>query len=188
MEMHPMALRRRSCNEAFSSRSGIGDDMVTRSLRAAALAPLLALATPATAEPAASPADSVSAAAQPAAATVDAFHAALRRGDTAAASALLTDDVLVFEEGRAERSKAEYAARHLGADAAFSQSVAGVVSRRRGYAEGDFAWIATEGRTKGKYRGTKVDRTTDETMVLRRVAGTWKIVHIHWSSAQSSVE
>jgi ketosteroid isomerase-like protein len=158
--------------------------MVTRSLRAVWAAALLSLAAPA----AASPADGVAASAEPAAAVVDAFHAALRRGDTAAASALLTDDVLVFEEGRAERSKAEYALRHLAADAAFSKAVAGVVTRRRGDAAGDFAWIATEGRTKGSYRGTDVNRVTDETMVLRRIEGAWKIVHIHWSSAQSSVE
>ena len=162
--------------------------MVIRSLRAAGLVALLALAAPVAAAPSASSADAVSAAAEPAAATVDAFHAALRRGDTAAASALLTDDALVFEEGRAERSKAEYAAQHLGADAAFSRAVTAVVSRRRGDAAGNFAWIATEGRTRGRYRGTEVDRATDETMVLRRIEGAWKIVHIHWSSAQSSVE
>ena len=158
------------------------------SLRAAAAAALLASAVPAAAGHEAPRAEAVSAAARDAAATVDAFHAALRRGDTAAASALLTDDALIFEEGRAERSKAEYAARHLGADAAFSQAVPGAVSRRRGDAAGDLAWIATEGRSKGRYRGTEVDRATDETMVLRRVEGAWKIVHIHWSSAQSPVE
>jgi ketosteroid isomerase-like protein len=162
--------------------------MVTRSLRAAGLAALLALAPPAAGAPATPPAEALDVATEAAAATVDAFHAALRRGDTQAASALLTDDVLVFEEGRAERSKAEYALRHLAADAAFSKAVAGKVSRRRGQASGDFAWIATEGRTKGSYRGTDVNRVTDETMVLRRVEGAWKIVHIHWSSAQSSVE
>lgn len=162
--------------------------MVTRWLRAALPVALLALAAPAAAKPARPPAEAVSAAAEAAAATVDAFHAALRRGDTAAASALLTEDVLIFEEGRAERSKAEYAAQHLGADAAFSKAVPGVRSRRRGDAAGDFAWIATEGRSKGRYRGTEVDRVTDETMVLRRVGETWKIVHIHWSSARSAVE
>jgi ketosteroid isomerase-like protein len=166
----------------------MGGDMVTRSLRAAALVALLVLAAPAAADPAAPPAETVAAAAQAPAATVDAFHAALRRGDTGAASALLTEDALIFEEGRAERSQSEYAAHHLGADAAFSQAVPGVVSRRRGDAAGDFAWIATEGLTKGSYRGTEINRVTDETMVLRRVAGAWKIVHIHWSSAQSSVE
>jgi ketosteroid isomerase-like protein len=162
--------------------------MVTRSFRGGALIALLALAAPVAAEPAPSTTAAISASAEAAAATVDAFHAALRRGDTDAASALLTDDALIFEEGRAERSKAEYALRHLGADAAFSKAVGGVVTRRRGDSAGDFAWIATEGRTRGSYRGTDVNRVTDETMVLRRIAGTWKIVHIHWSSAQSAVE
>jgi ketosteroid isomerase-like protein len=166
----------------------MGGDMVTGSLHAAAAVALLVLAAPAGAEPAAAPAKAVSAAAQSAAATVDAFHSALRRGDTAAASALLAEDALVFEEGRAERSRAEYALHHLAADAAFSQALPGVISRRRGDAAGDLAWIATEGRTKGSYRGTDVNRVTDETMVLRRLGGAWRIVHIHWSSAPSSVE
>jgi len=146
------------------------------------LAALMAVATPA------APVQTIVPAAREAAATVDAFHAALRRGDTASAAALLTDDALIFEEGRAERSKAEYAARHLGADAEYSKAVAGERVRRTGDAAGDMAWIATEGRSKGKFRGTAVNLVTDETMVLRRIGGTWKIVHIHWSSAQSSVE
>lgn len=163
--------------------------MVSHSLRAAAMAAFLALAAPAAAaDPAPAPADDVPPAAAAAAATVDAFHAALRRGDTRAASALLAEDVLVFEEGGAERSKAEYSARHLGADAAFSKAVPGVRTRRRGNAVGDFAWIATEGRTKGVFRGTAVNRNTAETMVLRRAGSRWMIVHIHWSSAQSAVE
>ncbi|HEX8620957.1 MAG TPA: nuclear transport factor 2 family protein [Allosphingosinicella sp.] len=166
--------------------------MVRFSVRATALGALLFLGTACAAQDrapaAAAPQEALSAQAAEAAATVDAFHAALRRGDTAAASALLTEDVLVFEEGRAERSKSEYAVRHLGADAEFSKAVSGKVGRRRGSAAGDFAWIATEGRTRGSFRGTEVDRVTDETMVLRRIDGAWKIVHIHWSSAQSSVE
>jgi ketosteroid isomerase-like protein len=162
--------------------------MMTGSLRGAGLAALLVLAAPAAADPAAPPAAMASAAVRDAAATVDAFHAALRRGDTGSASALLAEDALIFEEGRAERSRAEYALRHLGADAAFSRAVPGIVTGRRGDAVGEIAWIATEGRTKGRFRGADVNRVTDETMVLRRVAGTWKIVHIHWSSAESSVE
>jgi ketosteroid isomerase-like protein len=165
--------------------------MVTRSLRLLALAAALAPAVPAAAmeaPPAAALAEDVSPGARDAAVTIDAFHAALRRGDTEGAVALVADDALIFEEGRAERSKAEYAARHLAADAAFSKAVPGVVTRRRGAAAGDMAWIATEGRTKGRYRGTEVDRVTAETMVLRRAEGAWKIVHIHWSSAQSSTE
>ena len=132
---------------------------------------------------ASTPAETVAPAAVEAAAAVDSFHSALRRGDTAAAAALLTDDALIFEEGRAERSKAEYSLRHLGADSEYSKAVKGERLRRVGDAAGDMAWIATEGRSKGRFRGSDVNRVTDETMVLRRIGGAWKIVHIHWSSA-----
>lgn len=121
--------------------------------------------------------------ARPAAAVVDAFHAALRRGDTRAALGFLASDALIFESGGVERGKAEYASHHLAADAAFSQAVPGTVSRRAGEAVGNVAWIATEGRTTGTYKGKPVDRRTVETMVLRRTGGSWKIAHIHWSSA-----
>lgn len=123
-----------------------------------------------------------------AAATVDSFHAALRRGDTLSALFLIADDALIFEDGRAER-KAEYAARHLAADSAFSKAVAREMIERRGDATPDgLAWIATQSRARGRYRGTRVDQVGVETMVLRRVGGTWQIVNIHWSSAPSSVE
>ena len=115
--------------------------------------------------------------------TVDAFHAALRRGDKEAAAALLADDALIFEEGGVERTKAEYAARHLSADAAFSKLVPSTITRRSGGFEGSLAWVASEGRMTGTYKGQAIDRVTTETMVLRRAGGDWKIVHIHWSSA-----
>jgi ketosteroid isomerase-like protein len=123
-------------------------------------------------------------AARGAAAVVDGFHAALRRGDTTAAAALLTKDALIFEAGGAERSKAEYAAHHLAADAEFSKVVPSVVIRRSGYSDGTLAWIASEGRLNGTFKGKAVAQVTTETMILRRVGGSWRIVHIHWSSAR----
>lgn len=116
-------------------------------------------------------------------AVVDAFHSALAKGDTQAASALLADDALIFEEGGAERSKAEYAAHHLPADAAFSQAVRSVTTRRAGDSAGDVAWVTTEGRTTGTYKGKALDLLTTETMVLRQSGNSWKIIHVHWSSA-----
>jgi ketosteroid isomerase-like protein len=120
---------------------------------------------------------------RPAAAVVDAFHAALRRGDTAAAQSHLADGALIYESGGVERGRKEYASHHLDADAAFAQAVPGSVTRRAGEAAGNIAWVATEGRTAGTYKGKAVDRITTETMILRRVGRAWKIVHIHWSSA-----
>ena len=125
-------------------------------------------------------------AARSAAATVDAFHEALRRGDTNSAARLLADDALVFEEGGVERSKMEYVAHHLLADAAFSQAVPSSVTRRAGGSTGAFAWIASEGRMRGTYKGKAVDRASTETMLLGQVGRRWKIIHIHWSSGAAS--
>jgi ketosteroid isomerase-like protein len=139
--------------------------------------------------PAPAAAENLPAGAREAAAAVDAFHAALRRGDAQAALALVADDALVFEDGRVERTKAEYALHHAGADAAFSKATSTKRLSRTGHATGEVALIATESRTKGRFRGQDVDRIMVETMVLRRDSdGRWKIVHIHWSSAQPATE
>ena len=124
----------------------------------------------------------VQAEAAEAAAVVDAFHAALETGDTDGALALLAEEVMVLEEGGAERSRAEYASHHLGADAAFAAAVEATPARRSGWAAGDVAWIASEGRTTGTFNGRAVDRLSAETMVLKRGPDGWRIHHIHWSS------
>lgn len=160
--------------------------MPTIAIRGAVLAALLAVASPTSArEPVAKAvqASSLSPSARSAASVVDAFHAALRRGDTRSAAAMLAADALIFEGGGIERSRAEYASHHLAADAAYSQAVPAVVTRRSGDSAGSVAWIASEGRTTGTFRGQAVARVTAETMILRRIGGSWKIVHIHWSSA-----
>lgn len=128
------------------------------------------------------PVDDVQAEATAAAGVVDAFHAALEHGETDAALALLADDVLIFEGGGAERSKAEYAEHHLAADAAFSAAVPSVQYRRLARAGADSAWVATESRTTGTFNGRPIDSLSVETMVLRREADGWRISHIHWSS------
>lgn len=158
-------------------------------VRAGAWAGLMMLASVGSAhEPAAKAVHQIAlpASARGAASTVDRFHAALHRGDTRSAAALLADDALIFEEGGVERSKAEYVAHHLPADAGFSQVVDSIVVRRTGGSNGAVAWIATEGRMTGTYRGKAVDRVITETMLLRRAGGSWKIVHIHWSSGAPS--
>ncbi len=123
-----------------------------------------------------------------AAKVVDAFHAALGRGDTTAAAGFLADAIVVFEGGDVERSKAAYAGHHLPADAVFAQAVGSQMTRRSGGASGDLAWVASEGRTQGRYKDREVDRMTTETMVLRRVSGAWKIVHVHWSSRAATAK
>src|SRR5688500_14009804 len=139
-------------------------------LRGAAVVMLLALAPSGSAAPPAPAPESLSEPALEAAAAVDAFHAALRMGDAEAALALVADDALVFEDGRVERSKAEYALRHAAADAAFSKAVSTKRLSRTGQANADLALILSESRTKGRFKGQDVDRIMVETMVLRRAA------------------
>jgi ketosteroid isomerase-like protein len=152
----------------------------------AAVAASMALAAPSLAHEPGAPADvqsALPASAVEAAATVDAFHAALDRGDRPAALALLAPDALIFEAGGAERTRDEYAAHHLAADMAFSKAVPSRLVRRSGGSDEPFAWVASEGRTTGTWKGKPVDSVSTETMVLRRSGDGWSIVHIHWSSA-----
>ena len=127
---------------------------------------------------------SASPTARAAIATVNAFHQALSRADLAAAAALLREEALIFESGGVERSRAEYVSHHLPADAAFAKATTRTVTAQSANASGDLAWVATESRTRGTFKGRAIDSGSTETMVLRRERGTWKIAHIHWSSGK----
>lgn len=116
--------------------------------------------------------------------TVASFHDALHRGDIAAAEAQLSSDVLIFESGGVERSRAEYVSHHLPADAAFAKATTRTVTAQSAKAVGDLAWVATESRTTGTFKGRAINNGSTETMVLRRDGGTWRIAHIHWSSGR----
>lgn len=113
---------------------------------------------------------------------VDAFHRALQRGDTAAALSLLAPDLVVFESGTPELSRDEYRSHHLSADMAFEMATRREVVTRRSGEDGTVAWVLSQTRTTGSFRGREVDRAGVETMLLRRTSDGWRIVHIHWSS------
>lgn len=115
-------------------------------------------------------------------ATVEAFDLALAGADTAAALRLLAPDVVVFESGGVEASREEYRHHHLSVDIEYASSVAKEVLSRRADESGDVAWVLTESRWTGTFRERAVDSRSAETMVLRRTAEGWRIVHIHWSS------
>lgn len=113
--------------------------------------------------------------------TVDAFHDALSEGDRRKALELLAPDVLIFEQGRVERSRSEYARQHLGEDIGFCMATRHTVLQRAVKVHGDMAWVTSINRAKGRVGERDVDFTVDETMALSRSGGRWRIVHIHWS-------
>lgn len=112
---------------------------------------------------------------------VDEFHAALKVGDRRRALEQMTADVVVFEQGRIERTRTEYARKHLGEDIGFASVVERTVARRAIKIHGGVAWVTSVNRTRGHFKNRSVDFATDETMILVRSAGRWRIAHIHWS-------
>ncbi len=115
--------------------------------------------------------------------TVNAFHEALKRNDTMTALALLSDDVIIFESGGVEKSRAEYAAHHLKADAEFSAGTSRTPVSQNISNTADMATVMRVELVKGSFRGRPVNSRSVETMMLSKTKAGWRIGHIHWSSA-----
>ena len=115
------------------------------------------------------------------AAVVSGFHAALARGDSAAALALLTPDVRILESGGVE-ALADYRAHHLPADIEFARAVPATRQPLGVTVRGDVAWTIGTSETKGEFRGRAINSVGAESMVLVRGADGWRIGAIHWSS------
>ncbi len=113
---------------------------------------------------------------------LNSFHAALNSGDKQTVIAALSPDVLIFESGGAERSRAEYASHHMKSDMAFLAQMEHDEISQNASEQGDTAWIVTESRIYGRYKDKDIDIVSTETAVLKRGADGWKIVHLHWSS------
>jgi len=111
-----------------------------------------------------------------------AFHEALASGDASQVKTLLDESVLVLESGNVERSRKEYAANHLAADLKFMKSLVYKLERQSGETLGDLAWVATEARLTDLSSEKAIDTLSTETLVLKKSAAGWKVVHIHWSS------
>lgn len=116
------------------------------------------------------------------AAIVEQFQKALTSGQTDEAVALLDPDVKIFESGGVERSREQYAAHHLGADAEFLGQASIKLLSRSGDAVGDLAWVGSESRISAMDAAKPIELASTESMVLRKGESGWRIVHIHWSS------
>lgn len=114
---------------------------------------------------------------------VDAFEAALKSGDAKVAEQWLTPDVLIYEGGAAQRSRADYVKEHLAGDIAFMKKAQINVLKRSSGGDDKTAWVTTESRIRGKSsKGNPLDVASTETALLRKTNEGWRIVHIHWSS------
>ena len=119
---------------------------------------------------------------------VDAFSAGIKTVRLDRAKELLDPQVLVLESGGSERSRDEYMREHAAADALFLQNVQQQMRYRQARIEGLMAWVGTESELSFVKDGKSSLILSTETMVLRKTAQGWKIVHIHWSSRPGNPE
>ena len=121
-------------------------------------------------------------AAKEAVAVVEAFSAAIKAVRIDQASALLDPKVLVLESGGSERGRDHYLAEHAQADADYMKDARQTLRYRQARVAGDIAWVGTESVVSHDKAGKSAFSLSTETMVLKKSAQGWKIVHIHWSS------
>ncbi len=114
-------------------------------------------------------------------AVVDDFHRAMSEGYRDGVLRLMAADAVIFETGYVEANRERYADGHLDADLLFAAGVRRELVHRQVTVVGDLAYALSQSRNRGEFRGEAVNLTNTETMVLRREAATWRIVHIHWS-------
>jgi hypothetical protein len=86
-------------------------------------------------------------------AVVDAYHPALHVGDKVRSLSLLSPQLIVFEDGRSEGSRGEYAAHHLEADIEFSRHTDRTVLKRWEKAGQRQAWVLSWVAVQGAVRG-----------------------------------
>ena len=110
------------------------------------------------------------------------FHRALQSGEQSTARELLADNVLIFEGGGVERSANEYASSHMKADMEFLQEMQITTLEHHVKVTGNTAISMSTSTMQGHYKDKDLDIKSMETLVLSRIDGQWRIIHIHWSN------
>jgi ketosteroid isomerase-like protein len=108
------------------------------------------------------------------------FHAALTKGDSVAAIAVLSNDVLVLESG-VTQTRAEYLGHHLGADMNASKNSKGERTVVQVTVVGTAAYTVSNTFTPGT-TANPAGSDMVELMVLSKTTTGWEIRAIHWSS------
>ena len=109
------------------------------------------------------------------------FHKALKNNKKDVVLKILEDSVLIYEGGGVERSAKEYSSHHLPADIAFMSKMEVKLIEHLVKIYGDIAISSSRSIIKGKYKDKTIEKTSMETIVLRKIKGRWKIINIHWS-------
>jgi ketosteroid isomerase-like protein len=110
------------------------------------------------------------------------FHDALSKGDTAKVMNILAPNVIIYESGYVEHSRAEYAAHHLPEDIKFAQRSSLKVLNLAEKRTGDFSLVMEETETTAQQNNKQVKYFGTGSLLLEKINDEWLITHIHWSS------
>jgi ketosteroid isomerase-like protein len=120
---------------------------------------------------------------------VDAFHAALKKKDTAGALSHLDRGLVVFEFGTVDPTVEAYAQQHLASDIDMAVASTWTLQSRRVGGEGAERWILSTYRVTGSQAdGKPIDQLTLETAIVRRSGDQFRIVHLHWSTNDAAFQ
>jgi len=90
-------------------------------------------------------------------------------------------DAQIVESGH-HQTREEYEREHLGADIEFAQAVPSTRSDVRVEIDGDTAWLTSRSRTEGEFKGSPINSSGAELIILTKTQDGWRIRAIHWSS------
>ena len=118
----------------------------------------------------------------PASLLADQLAEAFTNGDVDVLRRIVAPDVLIFESGGVESSLVEYEGHHMLADMEFMKAMQREEISQQMSNSDDLATVFTRSRLFGSYKGKEIDLNSTETLVMKKMNGKWKVVHIHWSS------
>ena len=102
---------------------------------------------------------------------LDAFHAALAKGDKGAATALLAEQITIYESGYVERSRDEYAGHHLPEDIAFAKNASRKILKTSERIDGKLAMVWQETEIKARHKARDIHLFGTETSLLEKQEG-----------------
>ena len=114
---------------------------------------------------------------------IEKYDRAVAAKDVATVKSLLAPDVLLYEHSVRNDGLQDVFENHLKPEILEFQDLELDFSDVRITSGTDLALVTRQYRVRGKLGERVIDATGNETMVWRKVAGSWKIVHIHYSHA-----
>ncbi|MDA2928315.1 nuclear transport factor 2 family protein [Acidobacteria bacterium AH-259-G07] len=112
---------------------------------------------------------------------VEKYNQAFRSKDVGTIRDLLAEEVLLYEHSVRNVGLEDVFENHLKPEIMEFQDMKLEFSDVRITPGWDLALVTRQYKIQGKFRGKDISASGNETMVWKKVGGTWKLAHIHYS-------